>query len=415
MASLFSTIREWGGRLAITCGVLFFLVSCFVIGALLYGAGLPFARSLQWEHTPAGLSDTLDYFLAGDYPYLPRDVILSDLLREMGPQYGFLQYDIQAMVAGARRMGIQPEHIVGIQMNARLEGGFRDMYPLALAIGQFLAQNGYHDPPVICPTPMPEIEDLPTLSPEETPELPCVELNPKHEAIKALNPDGGEGWLSRVLSTASTWEGPLQTVEVEPTKPLTILHQISVLIEMVRLREAGYYSELVLVDRNPVILTSPGQAPIPYPDVPDGYFIHPYDGSSLSGNCFGCEVYVDGKVIFHPGVDLNHRGGAVVAACNGRVTYAGWMNSATLWISGVVVVIECNPNPLDPTPICTLYGHGVNGSLKVGADQNVKAGTWLFDAGNTGYSFGVHLHYAIRVGGGGPFCNQAIDPMPYLP
>lgn len=415
MASLFKENRGWGGQLfPIGCG-LFILVACFVCGALVYNRGLPFARSLPWEHVPSGLGDTLDYFLAGDYPYLPRDVVISELLRGMAPQYGFTEYDIQAMVAAAARLGIDPEHIVAIQTNAKLTGGFRDMYPLALAIGKFLSENGYHDPPQVCPTPTP-----PPSEGTPVPDLPiyveCVPKNPKHEAIKAINPDGGEAWLARVLATAGTWAGPLQTTTITPTRPRTILHEISVLIEMVRLREAGYYQELVLVDGRPVIVNDPGTAPGPYPDVPDGFFICPYDGCVITGYDFLDPVYVDGKTVLHPGVDLGGAGRIpVVAACNGEVTYAGWMNSASLWISGNVVAIECFSAETDPTPICTLYGHGLDGSMQVGVGQEVDAGDWLFTANNTGFSSGDHLHFDIRAGGGGPFCNYSVDPKVYLP
>jgi len=90
------------------------------------------------------------------------------------------------------------------------------------------------------------------------------------------------------------------------------------------------------------------------------------------------------------------------------------MDSVSLWISGIVVAIECNPPVTDPTPICTLYGHGAEGTLKVDKGDSVRAGDWLFMAGNTGYSFGVHLDFQIRVGGGCPYNNQAVDPMHYI-
>lgn len=404
-------IRRYGGNLLATGFLILTLIICFLVSVAYFRNIAPKLETLPWEHAPASLVDTVKYFEADSYPYLPRDVVLSDLLKSMAPQYGFVEYDIQAMIAASAWYSVQPEHVVALLTNLRWEGGIAETFLPSLAVAQFLVENGYHDQPPPCPTQIP----LPPTPEEEAPEAAeCIPINPKHEAIKAFNPAGGEAFLSRVLATAGIWAAPVQTASIVPTEPDTIVQELSVFIEIWRLREEGLgYYELVLIEGGPVII-GPGQPPIPYPDLPDGYFVHPYAGSSLSGYCFGCPVYVGGKTVIHPGVDLNGRGGAVVAACNGRVTYAGWMNSASLWISGIVVAIECFPAETDPTPICTLYGHGAEGSLKVGKGE-VKAGDWLFDADSTGFSSGTHLHYDIRIGGGGPYCNQSIDPMPYLP
>ena len=54
------------------------------------------------------------------------------------------------------------------------------------------------------------------------------------------------------------------------------------------------------------------------------------------------------------------------------------------------------------------YLHLVKGSLKVKVGQKVKAGTVLGMEGNTGYSYGTHLHFDVYDG------TQYVDPLPYL-
>lgn len=54
------------------------------------------------------------------------------------------------------------------------------------------------------------------------------------------------------------------------------------------------------------------------------------------------------------------------------------------------------------------YLHLVKGSVKVKVGQKVKSGTALGKEGNTGYSYGVHLHFDVFDG------TQYVDPLPYL-
>lgn len=58
--------------------------------------------------------------------------------------------------------------------------------------------------------------------------------------------------------------------------------------------------------------------------------------------------------------------------------------------------------------IYSRYLHLVKGSVKVKVGQKVKAGTVLGTEGNTGYSYGTHLHFDINDG------TQYVDPLPYL-
>ena len=54
------------------------------------------------------------------------------------------------------------------------------------------------------------------------------------------------------------------------------------------------------------------------------------------------------------------------------------------------------------------YLHLVKGSVKVKVGQKAKAGTVLGTEGNTGYSYGTHLHFDVFDG------TQYVDPLPYL-
>jgi len=396
--------------------LVFTLLSCVLLCVVPYYAQQGRWLDDVWElikpFLPISAEDTLDYF-HGEYPYLPGDVLVPEGLVESAERQGLEEYDLQSAVAAGKRTRIPSEVILSVYINAPWLHMYEDSFVTMHAIGRTLLENGYLDPPIICPeeTPVPEVIE------EEDVEA-CVEIDPKHKAIMSLYPNGGSAWLYSVLDTSGIWAGPLGTVEIEEFEPNELWYIATIFNESLRIRLAGYKEDniLVLVNGLPVIIGT-DIAPVAYPIVPDGYFVHPYPGSSITGYRFGDPVYDHGVLVraHHPGVDLGKPGGGpVVAACNGRVTYAGWMDSASLWISGIVVAIECNPPSTDPTPICTLYGHGAEGTLKVRNGDDVRAGDWLFSAGNTGYSFGVHLHFDVRVGGGGPFCNQSVDPMYYI-
>lgn len=57
----------------------------------------------------------------------------------------------------------------------------------------------------------------------------------------------------------------------------------------------------------------------------------------------------------------------------------------------------------------TLYAHMAYNTLKVKVGDRVKKGQVLGYMGNTGYSFGGHLHFEVRTP-----TDQRIDPTPYL-
>lgn len=104
---------------------------------------------------------------------------------------------------------------------------------------------------------------------------------------------------------------------------------------------------------------------------------------------------------WHSGIDISGSsasGALIVAAESGTVVTAGWNDGGY----GYYVIIEHSDG------VKTLYGHCLSGSLMVKAGDKVSTGQAIARVGNTGYSFGAHLHFEVRVNG------SAVNPAPYL-
>ncbi len=112
-----------------------------------------------------------------------------------------------------------------------------------------------------------------------------------------------------------------------------------------------------------------------------GYFVWPADNHYLSGNDFWSG---------HLGIDIAaNAGAAIYAADSGVVTMAqGGYNYGY----GNVIAIDHGNG------FATLYAH--LSQINVGVCQSVYAGQLIGLAGNTGNSFGAHLHFEIRHNGG---------------
>jgi len=148
--------------------------------------------------------------------------------------------------------------------------------------------------------------------------------------------------------------------------------------------------------------------------------VYPYRGSSVVlTTAYWTAIYdIKGNfVINHPGVDLsNNRSDPIVAVADGKVVYAKNLplsdqKSVAWWISGETVFLRSETT--DGKALCTIYGHGVPGTMKVTLGQTIHAGDELFLAGQSGNSTGIHLHFAAKVGGTGDYCDggQWINPM----
>ncbi|MEU5940641.1 M23 family metallopeptidase [Micromonospora sp. NPDC047548] len=98
----------------------------------------------------------------------------------------------------------------------------------------------------------------------------------------------------------------------------------------------------------------------------------------------------------HTGIDLvAAEGTPYVAIHSGTVTKAGWFGGY-----GYAVIVQ----HADGSE--AIYGH--SSSVNVQDGQQVKAGDQLGLVGNTGHSYGSHLHLEIHVKG------EPLDPVPWL-
>ncbi|HRN28196.1 MAG TPA: peptidoglycan DD-metalloendopeptidase family protein [Terrimesophilobacter sp.] len=119
-------------------------------------------------------------------------------------------------------------------------------------------------------------------------------------------------------------------------------------------------------------------------------------GGNISSNfgpraCNGCST-------FHLGVDLAPGCNApIYAAAPGTVVYAGWFSGY-----GNHIKIDHGNG------LTTSYSHIVNGGIGVSYGQHVAPGQNIARVGNTGQSFGCHLHFEVRIN------NSATDPVPFL-
>lgn len=98
---------------------------------------------------------------------------------------------------------------------------------------------------------------------------------------------------------------------------------------------------------------------------------------------------------FHKGLDLKAPYVSVRASKSGVVTYSGWLGGY-----GNVIIIRHDGG------YKTLYGHLSRRYVRKGAV--VRRGAVIGRSGNTGYSFGPHLHFEISKNG------KSLNPARYL-
>jgi murein DD-endopeptidase MepM/ murein hydrolase activator NlpD len=111
---------------------------------------------------------------------------------------------------------------------------------------------------------------------------------------------------------------------------------------------------------------------------------------------FGPRCLPNGDCSFHPGVDIAVGSGTPIkAAASGTVIYAGWMEGY-----GNFVVIDHGNH------LATAYAH--QSTISVANGASVAQGQVIGYSGCTGYCFGPHLHFEVRVNG------SPVDPLRYL-
>ncbi|NQX70079.1 peptidoglycan DD-metalloendopeptidase family protein [Paenibacillus alba] len=107
---------------------------------------------------------------------------------------------------------------------------------------------------------------------------------------------------------------------------------------------------------------------------------------------------VTGKSENHKGIDLGAaKGTGILAAENGSVIYASWMNG----YGNCVIVNHGNG-------LWTVYGHIMNDGIYVKVGDVVKRGQKIAGVGSTGQSTGNHLHFEVRLN------EVPTDPKPFL-
>ena len=125
----------------------------------------------------------------------------------------------------------------------------------------------------------------------------------------------------------------------------------------------------------------------------------------VEGATIGTEYGVPGEhwsTGYHTGVDFAApEGTTVMAAGSGTVVEAGWDDAY-----GNRIVIE------HENGYYTTYNHLSDIDVEVG--QEVMAGDAIGEVGNTGNSFGAHLHFEVTQGGDGWSGGDFVDRRAWL-
>ncbi len=213
-------------------------------------------------------------------------------------------------------------------------------------------------------------EDI-ALTNYETVEIQTNQLFVGDSRIKRSGQNGAEYKISLVTSIGDKEQLSEQLISVPIREPVT------------QIVEKGIRAESLVMDTYTVVQTL-------------GVFVWPavdlYNVTSPYGNR---------SLGYHRGIDIsgaNAEGSLVVAGASGVVTAAGWNAGGY----GNYVKID-HGNGIE-----TLYGHMLNNSLAVSVGDIVQKGQVVGQVGNTGYSFGAHLHFEVRING------VKVDPAPYL-
>lgn len=130
-----------------------------------------------------------------------------------------------------------------------------------------------------------------------------------------------------------------------------------------------------------------------------GQLLWPSPGCQVVTSKYGFRI-LNGKTGFHTGVDLARNGGAagqkIIAAHSGTIS-----TQTTSGGYGILTKIT-NGN------MTTYYAHQSSRENGIKDGVTVKAGQVIGYVGNTGNSFGAHLHFEVRIN------NNTQNPLPYI-
>ncbi|WP_309065316.1 M23 family metallopeptidase [Microbacterium sp.] len=104
----------------------------------------------------------------------------------------------------------------------------------------------------------------------------------------------------------------------------------------------------------------------------------------------------------HNGADMVAPAGTPIFATASGVVRT---SSESYFGYGVAIIID---HVVGGQRVSTLYGHMINGSRAVQSGQVVQAGQFIGKVGNTGRSYGAHLHYEVKVNG------SLVEPISWL-
>lgn len=105
----------------------------------------------------------------------------------------------------------------------------------------------------------------------------------------------------------------------------------------------------------------------------------------------------------HQGVDFTPGAGAPIQAITDGTVRVATNNGGAY---GVHVIID---HEIDGQMISSHYAHMILDSIQVVPGQKIEVGTVIGRTGNTGRSFGAHLHFELLLNG-----TTHIDPLPWL-
>ncbi|WP_267464629.1 M23 family metallopeptidase [Nocardia otitidiscaviarum] len=109
---------------------------------------------------------------------------------------------------------------------------------------------------------------------------------------------------------------------------------------------------------------------------------------------------------FHEGVDFAAAAGTpILAAIDGTVVEAGPASGFGNWI-----VVDTR---IGDQVVSTVYGHMVDGGIKVLVGDEISAGQQIGEVGSAGQSSGPHLHFEV-VPGGRRQGGEPIDPLEWV-
>ncbi|KUP05237.1 peptidase M23 [Bacillus coahuilensis p1.1.43] len=148
--------------------------------------------------------------------------------------------------------------------------------------------------------------------------------------------------------------------------------------------------------------SSGGGGTVSTPSVSSGNWTRPAAGYVSSE--YGART-LNGRADFHDGIDIAKSGSVpIVAAADGVVSKAYYSNSYgnTIFISHYI----------NGTEYTTVYAH--MSSYQVSNFQTVSKGQVIGYMGNTGASYGQHLHFELYIGGWTPSHSNAVNPRNYI-